>query len=125
MKFLVAEVVTAVRSRRGRRNLRVLTRFFLILAAMVVVYSIVFHLLMLREGREFSPFTGVYWTLTVMSTLGSSGVASVSVWSSATFVTVLVIVSPEVPASTVSFNVSVSLLALSTVPTVHTPVTLL
>ena len=30
MKFLVAEVVTAVRSRRGRRNLRLLTRFFLL-----------------------------------------------------------------------------------------------
>jgi preprotein translocase subunit SecG len=52
MKFLVAEVVTAVRSRRGRRNLRVLTRFFVILAAMIVVYSIVFHVLMQREGHE-------------------------------------------------------------------------
>ena len=70
MKFLVAEVVTAVRSRRGRRNLRVLTRFVVILAAMIVVYSIVFHVLMQREGHEHTWITGVYWTLTVMSTLG-------------------------------------------------------
>jgi Trk K+ transport system NAD-binding subunit len=70
MKFLVAEVVTAVRSRRGRRNLRVLTRFFLILAAMILAYSIVFHVLMQREGQDHTWITGVYWTLTVMSTLG-------------------------------------------------------
>ena len=52
MKFLVAEVVTAVRSRRGRRNLRVLTRFFLILAAMIVLYPVVFHVLMLRAPED-------------------------------------------------------------------------
>jgi Trk K+ transport system NAD-binding subunit len=34
------------------------------------VYSIVFHLLMAREGREHSWATGFYWTLTTMSTLG-------------------------------------------------------
>ena len=39
-------------------------------AAMIVAYSVVFHLLMLREGQEYSWVTGFYWTLTVMSTLG-------------------------------------------------------
>jgi Trk K+ transport system NAD-binding subunit len=70
MKLLVTEVLTAVRSRRGHRNLRVLGRFFLILALMVVVYSIVFHFLMEGEGHDHTWITGVYWTLTVMSTLG-------------------------------------------------------
>ncbi len=37
---------------------------------MVAVYSVVFHYLMAWEGREYSWITGVYWTLTVMSTLG-------------------------------------------------------
>jgi Trk K+ transport system NAD-binding subunit len=37
---------------------------------MIVVYSVLFHFLMAWEGRRFSWLTGVYWTLTVMSTLG-------------------------------------------------------
>ena len=36
----------------------------------MVVYSILFHVLMLYEGQEHSWMTGLYWTLTVMSTLG-------------------------------------------------------
>lgn len=37
---------------------------------MITVYSVFFHVLMLREGQSFSWLTGFYWTLTVMSTLG-------------------------------------------------------
>jgi Trk K+ transport system NAD-binding subunit len=37
---------------------------------MVIVYSVIFHFLMALEGKEYSWITGVYWTLTVMSTLG-------------------------------------------------------
>lgn len=59
-----------IRSRRGRRNLRVLARFFLVLALMITVYSVGFHVLMQREGKEHTWITGFYWTLTVMSTLG-------------------------------------------------------
>ena len=53
-----------------RRNLVILSRFILALVLLVVLYSVLFHVFMAREGREFSWFTGVYWTLTVMSTLG-------------------------------------------------------
>ena len=70
LKTLVAEVASVIRSRRGRRNLRVLARFILVLAAMISVYSVGFHLLMQREGQEHTWITGFYWTLTVMSTLG-------------------------------------------------------
>ncbi len=70
LKSFTAEMTSTLRSRRGRRNLRVLLRFFLVLAAMVTVYSITFHWLMLREGQEYTWLTGFYWTLTVMSTLG-------------------------------------------------------
>lgn len=37
---------------------------------MITAYSILFHILMLYEGRYYSWVTGFYWTLTVMSTLG-------------------------------------------------------
>ena len=70
LKALPAEIVTMIQSRHGRRNLRVLTRFFLVLVVMISVYSIAFHILMLREGQEHTWITAFYWTLTVMSTLG-------------------------------------------------------
>jgi Trk K+ transport system NAD-binding subunit len=70
LKTLAAEIVSVIRSRRGRRNLRVLARFFLVLAGLIAVYSVGFHLLMQREGQEHTWITGFYWTLTVMSTLG-------------------------------------------------------
>ncbi len=69
-KTMPAQIVSVARSRRGRRNLRVLARFISGLLAMIIAYSILFHFLMAREGQEHSWLTGVYWTLTVMSTLG-------------------------------------------------------
>ncbi len=70
MKAFPAEILGLIRSRHGRRNLRVLLRFFVVLFAMILVYSAIFHILMLREGQQHTWITGFYWTLTVMSTLG-------------------------------------------------------
>jgi Trk K+ transport system NAD-binding subunit len=70
LKTLPAEIASLIRDRRGRRNLRLLARFLILLVVMIAVYSVGFHLLMLREGQEFSWITGFYWTLTVMTTLG-------------------------------------------------------
>ena len=70
MKAFPAQIASVIRSRGGQRNLRVLARFFLALTGMIVIYTVVFHVLMLREGHEHTWITGLYWTLTVMSTLG-------------------------------------------------------
>jgi voltage-gated potassium channel len=70
IKAFPAQIATLIRSRRGVRNLRVLGRFFVALGAMILFFSVGFHLLMLREGQEHTWITGFYWTLTVMSTLG-------------------------------------------------------
>jgi Trk K+ transport system NAD-binding subunit len=70
MKALSAQLAHFLRKETSRKNLRALARLLLVLAAIVVVYSVIFHVLMLREGQEYSWFTGTYWTLTVMSTLG-------------------------------------------------------
>lgn len=53
-----------------RRRVLVLVRLLLIFVAMVAVYSVLFHVLMEFEGEKHTWITGVYWTLTVMSTLG-------------------------------------------------------
>ncbi len=70
LKGLPAQIAAVLHSRRGQRNLRVLARFFLVLAAMISVFSVGFHTLMLREGQDHTWLTALYWTLTVMSTLG-------------------------------------------------------
>ncbi|MEM6797328.1 MAG: NAD-binding protein [Acidobacteriota bacterium] len=70
MKTLVAQLTSIANSRSGERNIRSLGNFFLVLTAMITLYSVLFHVLMLREGQDHSWLTGFYWTLTVMSTLG-------------------------------------------------------
>jgi Trk K+ transport system NAD-binding subunit len=69
-KSFPAQLASVIRSRRGQRNVGMLVRFVVVLAAMISSYSVVFHLLMLREGQDHTWLTGLYWTLTVMSTLG-------------------------------------------------------
>ncbi len=70
MKSFTTLYLHFMRNRASRRNLRVLAQFVLLLLAMIVVYSVIFHYLMAWEGRRYSWITGIYWTLTVMSTLG-------------------------------------------------------
>ena len=70
MKFLPPQIIYFIQSRTTKRNIKLLFKFLLALASMVVIYSVLFHYVMLFENREFSWITGMYWTLTVMSTLG-------------------------------------------------------
>ncbi|MBT3341369.1 MAG: potassium channel protein [Gemmatimonadetes bacterium] len=57
-------------NRTGRRNFVLLVRFLLVFSLLVAAYTVLFHYIMAYEGQQFTWFTGVYWTLTVMSTLG-------------------------------------------------------
>ncbi len=70
MKFLSSQLTIFMQERGARRNVFFLLRFLLLLVLMIVLYSIIFHYIMQFEGRTYSWTTGVYWTLTVMSTLG-------------------------------------------------------
>lgn len=70
MKYVPAQLLHFLGQQGARRNLKVLWRFFFVLAVLVAVYSVTFHYVMMWEGRDFSWITGFYWTLTVMSTLG-------------------------------------------------------
>jgi voltage-gated potassium channel len=70
VKFLVSQLTYFLKPATSRRNIRLLLRFLLVLVVLVTVFSILFHVLMVFEGQEHSWLTGVYWTLTVMSTLG-------------------------------------------------------
>src|SRR5690606_11745784 len=39
-----------------------------------IVYSVLFHVIMVMEGQSHSWLSGFYWTLTVMSTLGTGDI---------------------------------------------------
>ncbi len=70
MKFLSSQLTYFFADATARRNIRALLRLLLILAALVAAYTVVFHVVMAWEGKEHSWLTGLYWTLTVMTTLG-------------------------------------------------------
>jgi len=71
MKITSTLLAHFLEDQRLRKNLRALTRYFLFVAVVVLVFTVVFHFIMWGvEGQEHSWITGLYWTLTVMSTLG-------------------------------------------------------
>ncbi len=70
MKAIAAEIAYFLRG-RARQNLKVLLIYCLFLLLLILLYAVLFrHLMLELEGREFSFIAGVYWTLTVMTTLG-------------------------------------------------------
>ncbi len=70
MKSFLSSIAVFMRERSVRRNITYLSRFLLLTVLLIGAYSVLFHSIMAYEGRDHSWITGVYWTLTVMSTLG-------------------------------------------------------
>jgi Trk K+ transport system NAD-binding subunit len=70
MKYLTSLLLHFYHDQSSRASLRSLLRFLIALAALITVFSVLFHFIMAYEGRQESWITGFYWTLTVMSTLG-------------------------------------------------------
>ncbi|MDT8442331.1 MAG: NAD-binding protein [Desulfuromonadales bacterium] len=70
MKTVAAELAYFLRG-RARQNLKALVYYCLFLASLMLVYATLFRFLMWHlEGREYSLIAGIYWTITVMTTLG-------------------------------------------------------
>ena len=53
-----------------RRQLAPFVKYVVLLVAVVLLSGWLFHVIMVWEGQDHSWFTGIYWALTVMSTLG-------------------------------------------------------
>ncbi len=72
MKGALGTIANMVPSHRDSPELKTLTllRFGVLLVVVVGLFSVIFHVLMVREGQQHDWFTGIYWTLTTMSTLG-------------------------------------------------------
>ncbi|MFW6085492.1 MAG: potassium channel family protein, partial [Gemmatimonadota bacterium] len=72
MKYLSSTFIASVLGERQfRRNLRVVLKYVALLLVVIVVFTVIFHFIMWGvEDQRHSWLTGLYWTLTVMSTLG-------------------------------------------------------
>jgi voltage-gated potassium channel len=70
MKFLTSQLLALLIPVRNRPNIRALVSYLLLLVVTVALFAIGFHWIMAHEGQEHSWVTGVYWALTVMTTLG-------------------------------------------------------
>jgi Trk K+ transport system NAD-binding subunit len=70
VKTIAGELAYFLRG-RARQNLKVLVLYCSFLLAMILLYAVLFQHLMVRlEGREYSFIAGIYWVITVMTTLG-------------------------------------------------------
>ncbi len=70
MKFIPAQISLLLRPGGSRRNVRFLVWFALVLALLIVVFTVLFHAIMLYEHQEHSWLSGLYWVMVTMSTLG-------------------------------------------------------
>lgn len=70
MKTMAAQLTLLLNSGQQKGNVRLLFKFAILLFFFFALFTVLFHLLMLHEGRQYSWVTGFYWTLTTMSTLG-------------------------------------------------------
>lgn len=71
MKTVASHLANFLTARSSmRRDVTPFLRFLVLQATVVALYAVIFHFLMEREGQSHSWVTGVYWTLTVMTTLG-------------------------------------------------------
>ncbi|MEE9149305.1 MAG: NAD-binding protein, partial [Candidatus Tectomicrobia bacterium] len=59
-----------LRNFSNRRQVVLLSCFVSAFIVIILLYSVLFQVFMAREGQDYSWVTGLYWTLTVMSTLG-------------------------------------------------------
>lgn len=70
MKAIGAQVAHFLRQPGARGNVRLLGQILLFALAVVLLHTGIFHLLMWYEGQTHSFWSGIYWTVVTMSTLG-------------------------------------------------------
>ena len=69
-RYLTLQPVLFLQRITSRRNAVLLLKLFFAFAVLIAIYSVTFHYLMALEHHEYSYFTGFYWTISTMTTLG-------------------------------------------------------
>ncbi len=90
LKTMATQLSLVMQAEGSSLNLRFLIKFCILLTVLILVYTALFHFIMLHEGREYSWITGLYWALTTMSTLGYGDITFTSDMGKAFSVLVLV-----------------------------------
>lgn len=70
MKLVSTQLAYYFKDRAVQSNIRALLRYVIFIFLVIVLFAVLFHVIMLYEGQRHSWVTGLYWTLTVMTTLG-------------------------------------------------------
>ncbi|NNF12809.1 MAG: potassium transporter TrkA [Gemmatimonadetes bacterium] len=71
MKTISSQLATLVAGGgKMRKRIAPFARYIALLVSFILLYAWIFHVIMAWEGQDHSWFTGIYWALTVMSTLG-------------------------------------------------------
>lgn len=70
MKTFGTHLANLMHNEEIKRNLPTLMKFIVLIAAVVLLFTILFHFIMLYEGQNHSWISGLYWVMVVMSTLG-------------------------------------------------------
>lgn len=70
MRYFIDIIKFFISKKNNLKNLRILRYVLGFIFVLIALYSVLFHYIMEYEGRDYSPFTGIYWTMTVLSTLG-------------------------------------------------------
>ncbi len=73
-----SNITLTLRTGQKRRNLRALIQYVIILVGVIVVFTAMFQATMIHEERSYSWLTGLYWTITVMTTVGFGDVTFAS-----------------------------------------------
>jgi voltage-gated potassium channel len=78
MSFLRSLISHLLLTRSRRENLVTLAEMVVLGLVLIALFSALFHHFMAEEGRSFSVISGLYWTFTVMTTLGFGDITFVA-----------------------------------------------
>ncbi len=70
MRFFPSLVFHFFRQQSIKNSLRAFSKFVVFLALVVALYSLLFHVVMAYEDRNYTLIDGLYWTVVTMTTLG-------------------------------------------------------
>lgn len=70
MKTVASHLASLITGKNLSRQTVPFVRYLIVVVGVVLLYGWLFHVIMAWEGQDHSWFTGIYWALTVMSTLG-------------------------------------------------------
>ena len=77
-KYLPDSPLNLLLKKTSRRNALLLLNLLAFTTLLIILYAILFQFVAAYEGAQYDWFTGIYWTLEIMSTLGTGDIVFTS-----------------------------------------------